>query len=103
VLLLVSADFIASQYCMGIELKNALGRQGPDGVRIIPILIRECDMTGTPLTSLQWLPTGAKPVKKWTDRDSAWTDVAKGIRKTVEELTAVQRPPAGGAEARRKV
>lgn len=91
VLLLVSSDFIASQYCMGIELKNALARQQKEDVRIVPILIRECDLAGTPLTKLQWLPTGAKPVKKWSDRDSAWTDVAKNLRKTVEEMVAANR------------
>ena len=36
---------------------------------------------------LQWLPTGAKPVKRWIDRDSAWTDVVKGLRKVVEDLS----------------
>lgn len=91
VLLLVSADFMASQYCMGIELRQALKRQKAEGVRVVPILIRECDLVGAPFSSLQWLPTGSKPVKKWKDRDSAWTDVAKGIRQVVEELVLKTR------------
>jgi hypothetical protein len=86
VLLLVSADFMASQYCMGIELRRALDRQKTEGVRVVPILVRECDLKGAPFTNLQWLPTGSKPVKKWTDRDSAWTNVVGGIRTVVEEL-----------------
>jgi hypothetical protein len=88
ILLLVSADFLASQYCMGIELRRALERHKAEGVRMVPILVRECDLEGAPFTGLQWLPTGSKPVKKWSDRDSAWTDVAKGIRKVVEDLVA---------------
>lgn len=88
ILLLVSADFMASQYCMGIELKQALERSEMGSARVVPILIRECDLAGARFGKLQWLPTGSKPVKKWTDRDSAWTDVAKGVRKVVEELAA---------------
>lgn len=52
----------------------------------MPILVRKCDLEGASLTQLQWLPTGGKPVKNWTDRDSAWTDVAGGIRKVVQKL-----------------
>ena len=91
VLLLVSADFIGSQYCMGIEMKRALSRQNEGNACVVPILIRDCDLKGAPFTSLQWLPTGSKPVKKWRDRDEAWTDVAKGIRKLVENLHRAER------------
>ena len=87
VMLLVSADFMASRYCMGIELKRALERQSSEAVRVVPVLVRDCDLAGAPFGQLQWLPTGAKPVKRWTDRDSAWTDVVKGLRKVVEDLS----------------
>jgi len=87
VMLLVSADFMASRYCTGIELKRALERQTSEAVRVVPVLVRECDLAGAPFGQLQWLPTGAKPVKRWTDRDSAWTDVVKGLRQVVEDLS----------------
>ena len=86
VLLLVSADFMASQYCTGIEMKRALERQEDGSAHVVPILIRACDLQGAPFAGLQWLPTGSKPVKKWSDRDEAWTDVAKGIRRVVASL-----------------
>ena len=86
VLLLVSADFMASQYCMGIEMKRALERQDKGSARVLPILIRKCDLEGAPFARLQWLPTGSKPVKNWSDRDEAWTNVAKGIRGVVASL-----------------
>jgi hypothetical protein len=88
VLLLISADFMASQYCTGIEMKRALDRQDIGSTRVVPILIRKCDLQGAPFAGLQWLPTGSKPVKNWTDRDAAWTDVAKGIRGVVASLGA---------------
>jgi hypothetical protein len=86
VLLLVSADFMASQYCTGIEMKRALERQNSGSTRVVPILIRKCDLEGAPFAGLQWLPTGSKPVKNWSDRDEAWTSVAKGIREVVASL-----------------
>jgi len=90
VLLLVSADFMASQYCMGIELKRALQRSRSARARVIPILVRTCDLEGAPFSQLQWLPTGARPVKQWRDRDAAWTDVAKGVRKVVADLVTAR-------------
>jgi hypothetical protein len=90
ILLLVSADFIASRYCMGIELKRALERSSSAAARVIPILVRTCDLEGAPFAKLQWLPTGSKPVKTWRDRDAAWTDVAKGVRKVVSDLVATR-------------
>ena len=86
ILLLISSDFLASQYCMGVELKRALERHKAEGIRVIPILVRECDLEGVPFSGLQWLPTGSKPIKKWSDRDSAWTDVAKGIREAAQDV-----------------
>lgn len=86
VLLLFSADFMASRYCTGIEMKRALARRDSGSTHVVPILIRKCDLEGSALTSLQWLPTNSKPVKSWRDRDEAWTDVAKGIRRVVESL-----------------
>ena len=80
------APRLNSQYCIGIEVRRALDRQKSESVCVIPILIRECDLAGVPFEGLQWLPTDRKAVKKWSDRDSAWTDVAKGIRKAVEDL-----------------
>jgi len=92
VLLLVSADFVASEYCYGIEAKRALDRAAAGETRVVPILVRKCDLEGIPFEKLHWLPTGSKPVKNWSDRDSAWADVAAGIRKVV-------RPPAAGGAA----
>jgi hypothetical protein len=54
--------------------------------RVIPVILRPCDWDKAPFAKLQALPKDAKPVTRWNDRDEAWTDVARGIRKVVEEL-----------------
>jgi internalin A len=89
VLLLISADFMASRYCYGIEMKRALERHQARTAQVVPILVRACDLKDAPLKHLQWLPKGSKPVKSWRDRDEAWKDVATGIRRLVKELEGV--------------
>jgi internalin A len=83
ILFLVSADFLASDYCWGKEVKLALKR---NDATVIPIMLRDCDIKGAPFESLQFLPKDRKAVTKWDDRDSAWTDVAKGIRLAAEAM-----------------
>ena len=88
ILLLVSPDFLASQYCYSVEMKRALERGERGEARVIPIILRSVDWKKTPLGTLQALPTGARPVtsRGWYNQDEAFTDVAQGIGKVVEEL-----------------
>src|SRR5712692_10055232 len=65
ILLLVSADFFASDYCVGIEMQRALQRQEEGSACVIPILIREVGWTKAPFAHLQALPTDAKPLATW--------------------------------------
>jgi hypothetical protein len=85
-LLLVSADFMASRYCYGIELKRALERHNAGEARVIPVLLRYVDLEDSPIARLQALPEGGKPVVNWGDRHKAFTNVAKGIRKELNDL-----------------
>ena len=80
ILLLISADFIASDYCWEKELPKALKRHKSGAAVVIPVLLRKCDWEKAPFAKLQGLPDGMKPVTTWKDRNAAWTDVAKGIR-----------------------
>jgi hypothetical protein len=91
ILLLVSASFLASDYCYDIELKKAMERHETGEARVIPIILKSCDWTNAPFGKLQALPKNALPVTKWPDRDEAFTDVAKGIRRAAEELSATRR------------
>jgi len=86
VLLLVSPTFISSDFCYSVELEQALNRHKNGEVLVIPIALRHCDWRDTLLASLQALPTDARPVTDWSDRDKAFLDVTKGIRKAIENL-----------------
>ncbi len=86
-LLLVSPDFMASDYCYGKEMQQAIERHKRGEVCAIPIILRPCDWMRTPLGKLQALPKDGKPVTRWQDRDNAYLDIALGVRKEVEEVT----------------
>jgi hypothetical protein len=101
VLLLVSPDFIASDYCYDVELAHALRRHNTGGCVVVPVFLREIDFSGAPFSELQGLPTDAQPVAKWADRDAAFADVARGIRKLARTIASaadvepISTAPAG--------
>ncbi len=86
ILLLVSADFIASDFCYTKEMKEAFARHEANKVSVIPILLRPTDLKDSPLTKLKMLPTDAKAVTRWPTLDDAFEDVVKGIRVAIDAL-----------------
>lgn len=96
VLLLVSKDFINSDYIWSHELGVAMKRHESGEASVVPVMLRAVDITDAPFAALQGLPTDLKPVTSWPNRDEAWTDVAKGIRRTVEQIRSKwsQMPPS---------
>ena len=84
ILLLVSADFIASDYCWEKEVTRALERHKSGEATVIPVILRTCDWEEAPFGRLQGLPEGMKPVTAWEDPDAAWTSIARGIRAIAE-------------------
>lgn len=86
ILLLISPDFMNSDYCYSIEMQRALERHKQKAAVVVPVILRRVHWQGEPLGKLQALPTDAKPVKGWQDQDEAFYSVAEGIRKVVEEI-----------------
>jgi hypothetical protein len=88
ILLLVSADFLASDYCYDMEMTRALQRHDSEDACVIPVILRSVDWRGAPFAKLQALPKDGRPVTSWPNEDEAFTDVASGVRKAVEKLPA---------------
>jgi formylglycine-generating enzyme required for sulfatase activity len=91
ILLLVSADFIASEYCYGIEMTRALDLHEAGIAEVIPVIIRDCDWTGAPFGKLQAIPADNKAVTTWGNgdqyaRDTAWKIVSKEIGKVADKI-----------------
>jgi TIR domain len=90
ILLLISADFLASDYCYGIEMQRALQRYEAGQAQVVPIFLRPVDWEMASFMYLQGLPHNGKAVTEWNNQDAAFADIAKGIRCVVEALTYVK-------------
>ena len=86
ILLLISADFLASDFCYNIEMKQALERHERGEAVVIPIILRPVHWKDSPFSKLHVLPSGAKPVTEWHPRDKAFVDIAEGIDRAIEKL-----------------
>jgi TIR domain len=86
ILLLVSPDFIASDYINDVEIARAMERHESGSACVIPVILRHCAWNLTTFAKLQALPKNAKPVAKWADMDEALLDIVNGIKRSAERL-----------------
>jgi hypothetical protein len=87
ILLLISADFMHSDFCYSLEMMHAITRHQANQARVIPIILRPTDWKGAPFADLKVLPTDGKAVTRWPTPDDAFEDVVQGIRQAIDELT----------------
>jgi hypothetical protein len=86
VVLLVSSDFLASDYCYEKEMGRALEREAKSEVVIVPVLVRPCDWQDAPFGRLQVIPKGEKAITAWKNRDEAWTQVSLALKSTIRSV-----------------
>ena len=84
IILLISADFINSDYCYEIEMTKALERMRNSDAIVIPIILRPCLWQETPLKDIQALPKDGTPISKYTDADDAYLEIVKSIPQSVK-------------------
>ena len=81
ILLLVSADFIASYYCWEKEMKRAVERHESGEARVVPVIVRDVNWRSAPFARMKAVPKDGRAVTSWVDRDSAWRDVSEEIER----------------------
>ena len=87
ILLLVSPDFLASDFCMTKEVRFAMDRASSQHVKVVPIILRPSGFWAEEeFGQLQALPDEGKPITMWENEDQAIEDVVIGIRKVVQQL-----------------
>jgi len=86
VLLLVSADFLASNKRYEGDVKHAMKRHAQGAARVVPIILRPCVWEEAAFGSLEALPPGGKPVTRYEDQDVAFDEIARGLRAVVDGL-----------------
>lgn len=87
ILLLISPSFLASDYCYGKEMQQAMARHEQGEVCVIPIIVRPvAGWQDAPFGKLQALPRDAKPITTWRDEDEAFLNVAEGVDRVVRAI-----------------
>jgi CHASE2 domain-containing sensor protein len=93
ILLLISANFLASDYCYDLEMQTAMRRHEAGEACVIPIILKPVDWSGAPFSKLQALPKNAKPVTTWEHQDEAFLDIVQNLRKVAEKIAVNRSNP----------
>lgn len=122
VVLLVSPDFIASEYVDRVELMLAARRRAQRLVCVVPVLVehvhrwQDKPLGDSKLGDLQALPDDGRFITEWDNNDAAWANVVAGIEQAllscIEEVglgdlrpqdwqRGLPAPPAVGVVPRR--
>jgi tetratricopeptide (TPR) repeat protein len=101
ILMLVSDDYMQSEFCRSLEIPRALERHERREARVVPVILRACGWQETALAGLQALPTGGKPIADWPSEDAALSDVVRGVRAAVEDSRAPALPKVWNVPFRR--
>jgi formylglycine-generating enzyme required for sulfatase activity len=89
ILLLISPNFVHSQFCYEIELPIAMDRHDAKNVLVFPILLSPTPFwQELPFAKLQIYPSDSNPINKWSSEADAFQDIVKGIVNTVDTLLA---------------
>jgi hypothetical protein len=91
VLLLVSSDFLSSEYCYAKEMTRAMERHREGTCVVVPVILRPCDWSDAPFAKLMALPTDGKPVTQWANIDDAFLSITKGIKERVRSRSGPKR------------
>ena len=83
VLLLVSADALASDYFHKKEMQKALERHAKKEALVIPVILKPCFWQDD-LGDIQALPKDGKPIVKWRLKSDAYYNIARGVRESLE-------------------
>lgn len=88
ILLLITDDFIASDYCYNVQLQSAIQRHERKEVRVVPIILSPVHWKEPPLDKLQVLPDDAKPVSRWSNQDAGFLNIVEGVIKVIKQWEA---------------
>lgn len=85
ILLLVSSDFLASDYLYNEELQLALERSERREASVMVVILRPCDWEQATFGRLKCLPSDRKAVTTWSNQDEAFLNIEQGIRQAIEQ------------------
>jgi hypothetical protein len=87
IIILISSDFLASERCYG-ELKKSIERHNNGSAIVIPVILRQCNWRDEPFAKLVMVPTDAKPLESYLNKDEAYASAAEIIIDRVNNIVA---------------
>ncbi len=92
IVVLVSADFLSSEYYDSEGMKNAMNRHESGEATVIPVILRHVDWKETSLGKLQALPRNEIPIldHSWQTVDEAFYEVTKGIKDIIKQINSAR-------------
>jgi TIR domain len=101
VILLVSPDFISSDYCTEKEMRRAFARAKDKKCKVVPVILKSCQWRTIPLgvrgklSDFLVIPQNGRPVTEWPKgRDAAWDHVVTNIRLIINEFAPGTAAPS---------
>lgn len=98
ILLLVSPDFIASDYCYEIEMNNSLQRHEKKEAIVIPVILRPCAWHSLPFGKLLAGTPDGKEIVKYTHIDDGFVDVVKAVTRALDDIGKSQVRPSSSID-----
>ena len=102
ILLMVSDNSFASDYFYGNEMADALARHEQGTAIVIPIILKPYPWDITKLQHLQALPKDGKPISTWAHPAEAYTDIVRGLNRSIELVKEKQAEAAAQAALKKQ-
>lgn len=94
ILLLISSDFMASDYCYLRELHLAMHRHNSGASIVIPVILRPCKWQQLPFGKLRTATKDDLPIALYKSRDEGYLEVVNAIEMAIDARSAiVQKTP----------
>lgn len=91
IIFLLSSTSLASDYIYNNELKVAFELNDMDEAYVVPIIIKDCLWDMTEFSEFQILPIDGKAVNSWDKKEEAWTSVARGLKKAIDNIIVAKQ------------
>lgn len=86
IILLISIDFLNSNYIWKTELKTAMERHESEAAVVIPIIARSADWSDMPFRKLQGIPKNGQTIEESIYKDKVYTEISKEIKEVVNKI-----------------
>ena len=89
ILLLISRDFLSSEFVREHEMPRALARHAEKSAKVVPVLVRPVSWEHLPISKLNAIPADSKwmtGADAWNSIDEAIRNVAQSVRRLVTRI-----------------